>query len=563
MESIDFVKANMPEYVVYPSPAIMAADLPASFPDPFDPVPHEVAVLAAHDLQKRITKSKDLNHCFGFEEGIGSGVGKMFGVLVIRTPEGKTGYLSAFSGKLQSGTQVPGFVPPVFDTLDKDGFYLKGEGEINVLNRRITALESQDEYKALLSLRDKLRSDALKDLQHAKKTHDDAKKSRAEVRLKSESLPEDERMSLMESLEKESMRHHYLLKDRKKHWRRVVEELELSIQEAEKDIIELKEKRKEMSAALQQKLFENYSFLNAAGKSKNLADIFHTDKGLLPPSGAGECTAPKLLHFAFRNKLEPIALAEFWWGISPSSEIRRHGQYYPACHTKCRPILSHMLSDNIITPAETNYRPQDLPILMEDDHMLLINKPAGLLAVPGKGREASVYSMIREKYPEATGPLIVHRLDMATSGIMLIAKSMEVYHHLQRQFIRRTVQKRYSAILEGTVPSGEGIIDLPLRVDLDDRPRQMVCHSYGKQAVTRYKVLRRESGKTWVHFFPLTGRTHQLRVHAAYKDGLDTPIAGDDLYGQKSDRLYLHADRIQFMHPVSGQMIIVECEARF
>lgn len=563
-DGLNKIRDNISDYIAYLSPSIANEELPAAFPDPFDPVPHPVAVMAARHLQDRISGSMDLRHSFGLDDDVTPALGKMFGVLAVRDTEGTIGYLSAFSGKLQSGTQISGFVPPVFDTLDPGGFYLQGEEEINTVSRRISVLESDPGYKALLDRRTRLESDAAQDLHHARSIHDEAKRQRAEKRQASQHLSEAERNAILQSLEKESMRHHYLLKDRRKHWQKVLEELNLSIQEAEKEIIELKEKRKEMSAVLQSRLFEHYNFLNASGHRKNLAEIFHISESQLPPSGAGECTAPKLLHFAYTYGLAPVALAEFWWGVSPSSEIRRHGQYYPACHTKCRPILHHMLSGLSLPASEgPAMTVPTLRVLLEDDHILVIDKPAGTLAVPGKGRETSIAQIIREKYPEATGPLIVHRLDMSTSGIMLIAKNIETYHHLQGQFIRRTIKKRYTAILEGTITPTEGTIELPLRPDIDDRPRQMVCYSHGKQAVTGYKVVSTEAGQTRIHFLPLTGRTHQLRVHAAHKDGLNTPILGDDLYGTKADRLHLHADRLEFEHPVSHEKVVVVCDAGF
>jgi tRNA pseudouridine32 synthase/23S rRNA pseudouridine746 synthase len=273
-----------------------------------------------------------------------------------------------------------------------------------------------------------------------------------------------------------------------------------------------------------------------------------------------------LLQFAFLNQLKPIALAEFWWGISPESEVKIHQEFYPACRGKCEPILAHMLqgieldiNPMSINPAEG----KELEILFEDEYLLLVNKPAEFLSVPGKTIADSVQTRIQHLYPYATGPLLVHRLDMSTSGIILIAKKKDIHESLQKQFLKRSVEKRYIALLQGYVKSSHGEIQLPLRVDLEDRPRQLVCYEHGKHALTKYEVLERTKGHTRVYFYPHTGRTHQLRVHAAHASGLNAPIIGDDLYGQKSDRLYLHAEYFSFWHPITKERVEITCPAPF
>ncbi|MND52220.1 Ribosomal large subunit pseudouridine synthase A [compost metagenome] len=259
-------------------------------------------------------------------------------------------------------------------------------------------------------------------------------------------------------------------------------------------------------------------------------------------------------------------MAEFWWGQSPKSEIRIHGQFYPACRGKCEPILAHMLegvemdeNPMLTNPAEG----RDVEIVYEDEALVVVNKPAEFLSVPGKNVQDSVYERMRLKYPNATGPLIVHRLDMSTSGIMLVAKTKESHKVLQEQFIKRTIKKRYIALLDGVVESEEGFIDLPLRVDLDNRPHQLVCYEYGKPACTKWEVVERKNNKTKIHFYPITGRTHQLRVHAAHPMGLNSPIVGDDLYGNKGERLHLHAEWIEFKHPTSKEIMTIQVEAEF
>ena len=328
----------------------------------------------------------------------------------------------------------------------------------------------------------------------------------------------------------------------------------------------LREKRKNLSAALQQEIFDNYQFLNIEGETKSLNDIFEVSATNPPPAGAGDCAAPKLLQYAFQHKLKPIAMAEFWWGASLKTKVRKHGQFYPACTGKCKPILAHMLQGMEVDPnpiIEYSGEGLHIEVVYEDEHLAVINKPAGLLSVPGKNVVDSVASRMKQMFPEATGPLIVHRLDQATSGVMLIAKSEEIYKVLQKQFVSRKVKKRYVALLESELEQEEGFVNLPLRVDLDNRPNQMVCYEYGKPAYTEYKVVEKLGGKTRIHFHPVTGRTHQLRVHAAHPSGLNSPIVGDTLYGNRAKRLHLHAESIEFSHPVIKQVMKVEVGAGF
>jgi tRNA pseudouridine32 synthase/23S rRNA pseudouridine746 synthase len=313
---------------------------------------------------------------------------------------------------------------------------------------------------------------------------------------------------------------------------------------------------------LQQQLFKEYAFLNQHKELKSLGEIFNEN----PPAGAGECAAPKLLHFAFQHDLKPIAMAEFWWGASPKSEVRKHAQYYPACTGKCEPILKHMLQGirTDANPFEINQADgKEIAIVFEDDYLAVINKPAEFLSVPGKQVTDSVYGRMKAKYPDATGPLVVHRLDMSTSGLLIVAKTAEIHKKLQSQFIKRKVQKQYVALLEGIIKEDSGLIVLPLRVDLDNRPNQLVCYDFGKSAQTKWKVIARKNNRTLIHFYPITGRTHQLRVHAAHPLGLNTPILGDDLYGNKANRLHLHAESLTFQHPISKETITITVAADF
>ena len=346
----------------------------------------------------------------------------------------------------------------------------------------------------------------------------------------------------------------------------IIETAELQYTQLNAEILALKNQRKSLSSELQLKIFNQYQFLNSHNQSKSLFDIFANTPQKTPPAAAGECAAPKLLQYAFNHQMKPLAIAEFWWGASPKSEIRKHQHFYPACQGKCKPILSHMLDGIKMDENPFLHNPgeaKSFDIIYEDDVMLVINKPAGLLSVPGKNIEDSVYLRIKNTYPNATGPLIVHRLDMATSGLLLIALTKDSHKHLQKQFTKRTVKKRYCALLDGILTADEGIIDLPLRVDLDDRPRQLVCYEYGKAAKTQWQVIERKDGKTKVYFYPITGRTHQLRVHAAHSLGLNTAIMGDDLYGDNADRLHLHAETIEFSHPISKERLSFKVDAEF
>jgi len=272
------------------------------------------------------------------------------------------------------------------------------------------------------------------------------------------------------------------------------------------------------------------------------------------------------LQFAFLNDLKPIAMAEFWWGKSPNEEIRKHQQFYPACQGKCKPILTHMLAgiEMDINPLLQNPAiGKELETIFEDENLIVISKPSEFLSVPGIHIQDSVFTRIKQQVKNISGPIIVHRLDMATSGLLVLAKNKKAHKRLQSQFINKTVQKRYTALLDGIVTDNKGTINLPLRVDLSDRPRQLVCDKYGKPAETKWEVIERKNGKTKIHFYPISGRTHQLRVHASHTLGLNIPIIGDDLYGKKSDRLFLHADTIEFKHPLTNKKMIFQKNAEF
>ena len=544
---------------------ISGISLPEKFTFPFYYEPHELSILASNELQSYLETQTNFEHNFGLRENQeGLVIGKMFGVLVCQNSNDELGYLWAFSGKLANGNHHEYFVPTIFDMLQKDGFYKIEEETVNVINREIERLEQSENYLKAIEFIKTINLQAEKDIQNQKERIKSEKINRDEKRLIAEqNLDFESYKAVQKELSEASKQESILLKQMTKYWNIQKENAKKELDILVSEIVVLKELRKQKSSTLQQKLFDAYSFLNQFGERKSIGEIFNNN----PPAGAGECAAPKLLHYAFENQLKPVAMAEFWWGKAPNSEIRKHKQFYPACKSKCEPILmTHMLQglDMEANPFEENpAEGKEIKIVYEDDVLLVINKPAEFLSVPGKKIQDSVYQRIIELYPEATGPLIVHRLDMSTSGLLLIAKDEETYVKLQSQFIKRTIKKRYVALLDGVLKEKQGFIDLPLRVDLDDRPRQLVCYEHGKQAQTKWEVIEVKDNQTRVYFYPISGRTHQLRVHASHEMGLKTPIIGDDLYGKKSNRLHLHAEQLIFTHPVTKEILTIKEAADF
>lgn len=532
--------------------SIAGIELPRLFTYPFHYTPHPLCVMAAGEVQAYINKQTR------WKEELDKG--KMFGVLIVRTSSGQTGYLAAFSGNLCGSNSHSFFVPPVYDLLKPDGFFKIEEEQISAINHQIGQLQNCDRYLELQQKMERETVSSQQALSEARKVLKAAKEKREQRRLHRPN--ENEQAAMI----RESQYQKAEFKRLERYWKEQISEIKTEMESFSSRIEALKAERRNRSAALQQKLFQQFNFLNAKGETKNLCAIFEETVQKTPPAGAGECAAPKLLQYAYLSGLSPIAMAEFWWGESPKTEIRHHGYYYPSCRGKCEPILRHMLQGLDVEPApsERYSLSQNMPeILFEDQWLLVLHKPEGVLSVPGKSEEQSIYSLLRARYPEATGPLVVHRLDMATSGLLLAAKTQEVHRHLQAQFENRSIKKRYIALLDGILPEEEGVIDLPICPDYLDRPRQMVNEELGKTAITRYRVMNRKNGQTRIAFFPLTGRTHQLRVHAAHPLGLNCPIVGDELYGRKAERLYLHAEYLEFIHPVSGQRMVIEKKAEF
>jgi tRNA pseudouridine32 synthase / 23S rRNA pseudouridine746 synthase len=446
--------------------------LPTHFPDPFDlRSMHPLAERAALELQASLQGM--LTWQLNADRG-----GKMFGVLVVRSPDGAVGYLRAFSGMMRGEWEVDGWAPPAFDLPAVRTFWPDGEDELNAMTAARAAL-SFGSRRALAEL----------DAQRAARSN-----------------------------------------------------------------------------ALLSEIQSHYRFMSARGDSRTVRELFAP---ALPPGGAGDCAAPKLLSWAYALGVTPIALAEFWWGAPPADGGRRSGQFYPPCRGKCAPILRHMLDGLDVawsrSPGAAPHDEHAIRIVLEDAHVVVIEKASGLLSVPGRhaALRDSVLTRLRTWYPDATGPLLVHRLDLETSGLLLVARDLETFVSLQRQFASRTVHKTYAALVDGVPRGDRGVITLPLRVDVDDRPRQIHDPVHGKDAVTEWRVRSREPSRTRVAFTPRTGRTHQLRVHAAHPQGLDAPIVGDRLYGRDDDRLMLHAERLTFVHPATGRDTTVESPAPF
>lgn len=526
---------------------IEGISLPEKFTFPFHYTPHLLARIAADEVRSYLSVRTD------WQDEIGKG--KMFGVLIVRTADGGIGYLAAFSGNLAGSNMHEFFVPPVYDLLNPDGYFRKEESEISALNRRISEISKSDSYLMAKKELDETRLHASSSLASAKEELKRSKKERDERRSDGNLSPEE-----LDAMIRESQFQKAEYKRLENSWKEKLNEAEQIVKSFDAEILQLKQERKTRSAALQLWLFRQFDMLNAKGEHKDLCEIFKDTPQGLPPAGAGECALPKLLQYAYLHGLQPLAMGEFWCGMSPKDEIRHDGYFYPSCKGKCEPILKHMLLGLKVEPnplAEDLFKDTPLKILYEDEWIVAVEKPSGMLSVPGKNDLDSVQQRLRLMYPDATGPLVVHRLDMATSGILLAAKDKDVHARLQSQFETRSILKEYIAILDGVPQKEGGMIDLPICLNPLDRPRQMVDFENGKPAITEYKVEYIKNGRAKVVFKPHTGRTHQLRVHSAHVLGLGCPISGDELYGNpdSAPRLCLHASRLVFRHPVSDKEV--------
>ena len=550
-------------------------DFPERMNNPLDYQPHPLCIAVCKELQTYLSERED------WREEIDKG--KMFGVLIVENAQPasgapKIGYLAAYSGQIGGRSDWDDFVPAVFDYLQPDGYFKTHEAEISGINQSIRKLEANTHMKEakglILQLQEERKHTIAAYQEKIKKA-----KAKRDARREAGSLnPEEEAEMVKES---------QFMKAELRRLKKSLSEktsLETEYEAYQADILSLKQLRKTLSDALQQWLFSQFRMQNHEGESKDLLEIFR-DAALrdypqatiatsriaalkmVPPAGSGECCEPKLLQYAYSLGYKPLQMAMFWWGESPKEEIRHHLHFYPACNGKCKPILQWMLPASTFEPAAVDLSLYNkVETLYEDREIAVIHKPEGLLSVPGKdAAQPSVYALMRSKYPEATGPLIVHRLDMSTSGVMMIAKTEFAYHRLQKAFLNHQIQKKYVAIISGKDIPEKGIISLPLMPDYLDRPRQIIDHELGKEAITEYEVLEPvDDFHLRIALYPKTGRTHQLRVHCAHQEGLNAPILGDPLYGnEKAARLHLHAEEITFEHPLTGKKMTITRKADF
>ncbi|MGC9404376.1 pseudouridine synthase [Vibrio genomosp. F10 str. 9ZC157] len=544
---------------------------PKRFTFPYYYTPHPLAVTAMSELQHYLATQKEWKHDF-------SDQGKMFAVLVVETQQGELGYLSSFSGssvrsKLPDESDIPNFfVDPIYDPGVDTNSQAQWIEKKNTLDTHILSLTDNPvfiERKARYTSMKAHAETEITDGQTALVLNKAKRKERrkeAELRLGND-LDEQQLKAIIHELGRQSSKEKQELKLIKNKWNQLLDELIPLIQDTETEIKNLQQKRQQVIARIADEKHKSCRFLNREGELKSTYDLFNLGRSnqkneandqKAPIAGSSEENLPKLLQTAFQYGLTPLALGEFWWGASPYHQIRQHKNLYPVCQSKCFEILEHMLEGIETDESPLKQTPslnKELEIIYEDDVLVVVNKPAEFLSVSGKYISDSVHARMQVRYPNATGPLVVHRLDMSTSGLIIFALTSEANKHVQQQFINRSVVKRYTALLEGLLNQGSGTIALPLRGDIEDRPRQMVCHRSGRNAQTDYQVIETIGHRTKVDLYPKTGRTHQLRVHCAHSSGLNTPIVGDDLYGFKDKRLYLHAGYLKLRHPVSHDLI--------
>ena len=531
---------------------VAAVELPRQFTCPFCYEPHRLALMAVEQVQRYVASRADWADEMG--------AGKMLGVLVASDDDGRLGYLAAFSGNLAGSVHHDFFVPPVYDLLDPQGEFKQGEAQITAINHEVERLEQSPEWARLQQ----------READAQRKIADEIGNFKALMALHKQQRDERRAAGNLTASEQEELLNQSRFE--KAELKRIRQRLEAQLQEIrdEMDVFcrhinDLKTRRKAMSETLQERIFRLFVVSNARGEKRDLVEVFKP-LGTLPPAGAGECCAPRMLNYSYINGLRPVCMAEFWWGASPVGEVRHHGHFYPACRSKCKHILDFLLpgldvEDNPLEMTMEDKTP--LGVAYDDRWLTVLNKPSGMLTVPGKSLEDSLLTRYQTAFPEAHGPVVVHRLDQETSGLVVFAKDKATHKALQQQFENHTIKKRYVAVLDGQVAHDEGLIDLPLMPDVYDRPRQRVDHEQGKPATTRYRVLERSGGMTRIALEPLTGRTHQLRVHCSHPQGLNCPIVGDRLYGTAATRLMLHAQSITLVHPDTGREMTLETPPEF
>lgn len=537
-----------------------AVPAPVRMNNPFCYTPHSLCYEAAAAVQAYLDTTPQL-----MEQ---ERQGKMFGVLVVRTATGERGFVAAYSGLLSGRNNWPWFVPPVFDAQQPDGHFKVNERHISHLNHLIASTEQSEAYRQAQATLATVEHDAEALLGAARKAMQRRKAQRNERRQEAELAGTALSEAELQEMVRESQYDKAELRRIKKRLSDNTMVARQALSEYEDQLKTLRDDRRRESEALQQWLFTQYKVCNARGETRTLLDLFAEETGQLPPAGAGDCCAPKLLQYAFKHGLQPLAIAEFWWGPPSYDYLRQPGHYYPACQSKCRPILPFMLQGLDVEPDRSAERTHNMPtVLYADDSIVVIDKPAGMLSVPGKDENRlSAEQFVRQQFNIPTEvTAVVHRLDMDTSGLLVFARTQAAQRALQTQFLERTVKKRYEALLSGVVQQHGAAVDwqkqcisLPLRPDPYNRPLQVVDPINGKTAVSHFALGHIENGQQHISLWPLTGRTHQLRVHCAHPDGLGCPISGDPLYGRgiaptPSKRLCLHAAQLCFTHPISGK----------
>lgn len=526
---------------------ITGMGLPRQFTFPFHYTPHPLCVVASRQVQQYVASRGD------WAQELQQG--KMLGVLVVKAPDAtQPQFLAAFSGNLAGSNDHAYFVPAVYDLLNPDGEFKRGEADITAINHNIAALSKAPNLIKLREQLARMGRQGQQEIDAYKRLMADSKQRRDELRAVASVSDE-----LNEQLLNESRFQKAELKRMRQRIDSETTACRQELQLLEDEIAQLKVRRKTMSEALQERIFRLFVVNDARGNTSDLTDIFAASEGKLPPSGSGECCAPKLLHYAYTHHLQPLCMAEFWWGDSPAGEVRHHGHFYPACRSKCKPILEYMVQGLDVEPntLAQPHQAADIEVVYDDQWFTVVDKPSGMLSVPGKLLDDSALTRWQRMYPQATGPMVVHRLDQETSGLLIFAKDKDTHKALQEMFAQRQIEKCYMALLDGIIATDSGTIDLPLCPNIDDRPRQMVHYELGKPSTTYYEVVSRTGGTTLVKFYPKTGRTHQLRVHASHPSGLNTPIVGDMLYGTAGTRLMLHAYSITLTHPVTHQRLTI------
>jgi tRNA pseudouridine32 synthase/23S rRNA pseudouridine746 synthase len=559
--------------ITYFDPPPPASSLPTTLASPFDPAaPHPLARRAADALLAELRRRP------GLADLDAPGGGKMFGVLVVAAPSGRIGYLRGFSGMLDGAWHLPGFVPPLFDAAARDAFWLDGQRRLAELDHALRALDASPATAALRAAHAALAARHAAERAALRARHRDNRAHRHAARVAvhaeadlaasasaiasasaSAALPPAAALHAIDQASRADT-----AEDRRLIATHAAAAAALADQLAALDRRRagLVHQRAELSRALWVQLHDGYLVCNARGERRALRDLFAPGE---PAGGAGDCAAPKLLGHAYRLGATPLALAELWWGAPPAAGGRIAGEFYPACRGKCGPLLPFMLDGlaHAAPPQFATVAPADEPRVVHDDPWLVVvDKPCGMLSVPGRdpALHDSAITRLRARWPSA---LAVHRLDLDASGLLVAAKDPATHTALQRAFARREVDKRYAAWLDGTIAADRGTVELALRVDLDDRPRQLVDPVHGKPALTEWRVVERRGGRTRVDLVPRTGRSHQLRVHAAHPLGIGAPIVGDRLYGRPAARLALHAEALAFLHPHTGRPIRLACPAPF